>query len=219
MNSCFAQIVGTSACLFVLKSVQTTIYLSFRKETFPTPPSWIAPPTTTQPSSALASHQETYKWTWGPGADQSFTIDVVAAPLPAALSLFATGLGVLGLLGWRRKLLSDEELSRLHPARAVRCSRIFHKSAGMYIERNMGLRPLQSHVGTSLRWSSLKGRFTRLDWEGPVWRRSRLFWDLCFPTAETNLSLLIFAAMARAQPRSQPPEVNPLWRTGLSGRQ
>ncbi|MGZ5872971.1 MAG: hypothetical protein ACXWKP_12775 [Bradyrhizobium sp.] len=28
---------------------------------------------------------------------------VSAAPLPAALSLFATGLGALGLLGWRRK--------------------------------------------------------------------------------------------------------------------
>ena len=48
-----------------------------------------------------------------------------------------------------------------HPARAVPCSRIFHKSAGMYIERNIG--PLQPHVGTSLRWSTLKGRFTRLD--------------------------------------------------------
>ena len=27
----------------------------------------------------------------------------VTTPLPAALPLFATGLGVLGLLGWRRK--------------------------------------------------------------------------------------------------------------------
>jgi hypothetical protein len=31
------------------------------------------------------------------------TIDVTATPLPAALPLFATGLGGLGLLGWRRK--------------------------------------------------------------------------------------------------------------------
>ena len=28
---------------------------------------------------------------------------VSATPLPAALPLFATGLGALGLLGWRRK--------------------------------------------------------------------------------------------------------------------
>ena len=31
------------------------------------------------------------------------TYDAVATPLPAALPLFATGLGALGLLGWRRK--------------------------------------------------------------------------------------------------------------------
>ena len=29
--------------------------------------------------------------------------DAIATPLPAALPLFATGLGALGLLGWRRK--------------------------------------------------------------------------------------------------------------------
>jgi hypothetical protein len=48
----------------------------------------------------------TYTWTWGSGVDQNFTIDAietVATPLPAALPLFATGLGALGLLGWRRK--------------------------------------------------------------------------------------------------------------------
>jgi hypothetical protein len=28
----------------------------------------------------------------------------VSTPIPAALPLFATGLGALGLLGWRRKL-------------------------------------------------------------------------------------------------------------------
>jgi hypothetical protein len=31
------------------------------------------------------------------------TLSVNATPLPAALPLFATGLGVMGLLGWRRK--------------------------------------------------------------------------------------------------------------------
>jgi hypothetical protein len=38
--------------------------------------------------------------------DEGFGIDnvrVTATPLPGALPLFATGLGVLGLLGWRRK--------------------------------------------------------------------------------------------------------------------
>jgi hypothetical protein len=51
----------------------------------------------------------TYVWTWGgtlvPGGgapDQSFTI-IAGTPLPAALPLFATGLGAIGLLGWRRK--------------------------------------------------------------------------------------------------------------------
>jgi hypothetical protein len=44
-----------------------------------------------------------YIWTWGTGADQSFTLDVAATPLPAALPLFATGLGAMGLFGWRRK--------------------------------------------------------------------------------------------------------------------
>jgi hypothetical protein len=46
----------------------------------------------------------TYTWTWGSAADQSFTIEIEATtPLPTALPLFATGLGALGLLGWRRK--------------------------------------------------------------------------------------------------------------------
>ena len=45
----------------------------------------------------------TYVWTWGSGADQSFTLEIGTTPLPAALPLFATGLGALGLLGWRRK--------------------------------------------------------------------------------------------------------------------
>ena len=48
----------------------------------------------------------TYVWTWGTGVDQSFTLEIgtaTATPLPAALPLFATGLGALGLLGWRRK--------------------------------------------------------------------------------------------------------------------
>jgi hypothetical protein len=33
----------------------------------------------------------------------NFSITVNQTPLPAALPLFGTGLGALGLLGWRRK--------------------------------------------------------------------------------------------------------------------
>jgi hypothetical protein len=45
-----------------------------------------------------------YVWTWGPAANQSFTLDIInPIPIPAALPLFATGLGALGLLAWRRK--------------------------------------------------------------------------------------------------------------------
>jgi hypothetical protein len=43
----------------------------------------------------------TYVYTWGAGADQSFTFETT--PLPAALPLFAGGLGALGLFGWRRR--------------------------------------------------------------------------------------------------------------------
>jgi hypothetical protein len=45
----------------------------------------------------------TYVWTWGTGADQSFTLEIGQTPLPAAFPLFARGVGVLGVLGWRRK--------------------------------------------------------------------------------------------------------------------
>jgi hypothetical protein len=41
----------------------------------------------------------TYVWTWGSGANQSFTLKIVRTPPPNTLRL----LGLLGLLGWRRK--------------------------------------------------------------------------------------------------------------------
>jgi len=37
------------------------------------------------------------------GADLSFRTFVAPIPLPAALPLFGTGLGILGFLGWRRR--------------------------------------------------------------------------------------------------------------------
>ena len=39
----------------------------------------------------------------GTGYIDSISVTVNQTPLPAALPLFATGLGALGLLGWRRK--------------------------------------------------------------------------------------------------------------------
>ena len=48
----------------------------------------------------------TYVWNWGSGAhadNVTLQIGPVVTPLPTALPLFATGLGALGLLGWRRK--------------------------------------------------------------------------------------------------------------------
>jgi hypothetical protein len=59
--------------------------------------------------ASLSVTPGTYVWTWGTGADQSFTLFIVspleigATPLPAALPLFATGLSGLGLFGWCRK--------------------------------------------------------------------------------------------------------------------
>jgi hypothetical protein len=53
--------------------------------------------------ATLGATPGTYVWTWGTGADQSFTLEIGATPLPATLPLFATGFGALGLLGWRRK--------------------------------------------------------------------------------------------------------------------
>jgi hypothetical protein len=38
-----------------------------------------------------------------PTFNAAFSLDGVATPLPGALPLFATGLGLLGLLGWRKK--------------------------------------------------------------------------------------------------------------------
>jgi hypothetical protein len=60
-----------------------------------------------QTLASLGLTPGTYQWTWGTGADQSFTVQIIgtvsSVPLPGALPLFATGLAGLGLLGWRRK--------------------------------------------------------------------------------------------------------------------
>jgi hypothetical protein len=52
----------------------------------------------------------TYVWTWGTGAEQSFTLDIVAptvaAPEPAALGMFGVGVLLIGLFaGLRRRMV------------------------------------------------------------------------------------------------------------------
>jgi hypothetical protein len=66
--------------------------------------------TTVSPCDGLGMQPDTmFTWTWGNAPDQSFTVNTALLappseiPAPAALPLFATGLGALGLLGWRRK--------------------------------------------------------------------------------------------------------------------
>jgi hypothetical protein len=46
-----------------------------------------------------------------PGSMALDDISLTATPLPAALPLFATGLGALGLLGWRRKRKGQAQLN------------------------------------------------------------------------------------------------------------
>jgi hypothetical protein len=56
--------------------------------------------------SDLGVTRGTYVWTWGTAADQSFTLNIIApTPVPLGPSIISQliGLGLFGLLGWRRK--------------------------------------------------------------------------------------------------------------------
>jgi hypothetical protein len=62
----------------------------------------------TSPSMLLVDHGGSIVGGFANLTDAGFAISLVngtvsATPLPAALPLYATGLGVLGLLGWRRR--------------------------------------------------------------------------------------------------------------------
>ncbi|MGH8117014.1 MAG: PEP-CTERM sorting domain-containing protein [Rhodanobacteraceae bacterium] len=56
--------------------------------------------------ASLGVTPATYTWTWGTGADQSFTLDVVTSvPEPAALGMFGLGLLLMGgFAGLRRRV-------------------------------------------------------------------------------------------------------------------
>jgi hypothetical protein len=58
-----------------------------------------------QTFSSLGVTPGIYEWTWGPGANQNFTLDIVAAavPEPSSLSLLAPPLGFVLLLAARRR--------------------------------------------------------------------------------------------------------------------
>ena len=82
------------------KGTYSAVYIQLNFEVM-----WVPWVTTDQKTIQLWFHTDPY----GPGiawndtamAERSVLTD--PTPLPAALPLFATGLGVLGLLGWRRK--------------------------------------------------------------------------------------------------------------------
>ena len=56
------------------------------------------------PDEGLVNHGDNGEW-------NSSSTPTAATPLPAALPLFATGLGALGLLGWRRKRKSTASIA------------------------------------------------------------------------------------------------------------
>ncbi|MEO6799741.1 MAG: hypothetical protein ABI178_07385 [Rhodanobacter sp.] len=59
-----------------------------------------------QSLASLGVTPGTYVWTWGRGAEQSFTLDIVATPEPTALGIFGFGVLLIGaFVGVRRRVV------------------------------------------------------------------------------------------------------------------
>ena len=58
---------------------------------------------TGQTFSTLGATPGKYEWTWGTGANQNFTLEIgTAVPEPSTWAMGLVGLGLLGLLGFRK---------------------------------------------------------------------------------------------------------------------
>ena len=75
--------------------------------------------------------------------DHSITIQVAPTPLPAALPLFASGLGALGLFGWRRK----RKAQAVSPSRTSSLSFLNILSVIRLRRLSFGLRTVQPWFG------------------------------------------------------------------------
>lgn len=85
----------TGACCILIPSTDPDFYLQIL--TFTTTPTF-------QQLGYLTANGSYFYSATGPDAGSSVSVTPVSAtPLPAALPLFATGLGAMGLFGWRRK--------------------------------------------------------------------------------------------------------------------
>ena len=56
-----------------------------------------------QTFSSLGATPGVYKWTWGTGANQSFTLVIGEVPEPSTWAMMLLGFAGLGLAGWRHR--------------------------------------------------------------------------------------------------------------------
>jgi hypothetical protein len=56
-----------------------------------------------QTFSSLGATPGVYKWTWGTGANQNFTLVIGEVPEPSTWAMMLLGFAGLGLAGWRHR--------------------------------------------------------------------------------------------------------------------